>query len=109
MGAKNGTGWQDVVVEMIPQLPRPAGWDARTLRRVKSARQEVLVVGGLMYDNEHLVNGDPSHPNGSQPRRMSLWEIHPITEVYVCTRAACDPENQDEWITLTAWAMQHPH
>jgi len=107
VGAKNSTEWKGVVVEMIPQLARPVGWDAATLRKVRDAKVEVLVVGGLTYDNEHLVNDDASHPNGTQPKRFSLWEIHPITQFYVCPATTCDPANHAEWITLTAWAKAH--
>jgi uncharacterized protein YgiM (DUF1202 family) len=107
VGAKNSTEWKGVVVEMIPQLERPVGWDAATLRKVRDAKAEVLVVGGLTYDNEHLVNDDASHPSGTQPKRFSLWEIHPITEFYVCPAVTCDPANHAEWITLTAWAKSH--
>ncbi|MGH7690287.1 MAG: hypothetical protein ACREN3_11840 [Gemmatimonadaceae bacterium] len=107
VGARNGTEWQGVVVEMIPQLQRPAGWDAATLEQVAQAKLEVLVVGGLTYDNEHLVNDDSTHPNGTQPKRASLWEIHPITGFYVCAAGTCDPATLAEWTTLSAWAAAH--
>lgn len=107
VGPKGGTEWQGVVVEMIPQLQRPAGWDAATLARVEHAKLEVLVLGGLTYDNEHLVNDDSTHPNGTQPKRVSLWEIHPVTGFYVCTAGTCDPAKPSEWTTLSAWAASH--
>lgn len=107
VGARNGTEWQGVVVEMIPQLQRPTGWDVATLERVARAKLEVLVMGGLTYDNEHLVNDDSTHPNGTQPKRVSLWEIHPITGFYVCAAGTCDPSTLAEWMTLSAWAVAH--
>ena len=98
-----------IVVEMIPQLPRPVGWDPRTLNRIHVANLPVLVVGGLTYDNEHLVNQDPKHSKSSQPKRISLWEIHPVTEFYVCTNlSGCDPARYDQWMTLVDWATSHP-
>jgi hypothetical protein len=96
-----------IVAEMIPQLPRPAGWDSITLNRL--AGKQVLVVGGLTYDNEHLVNDNPASPKGTQPKRFSLWEIHPITAFYVCPAGdGYDPAQLGQWMTLTAWKTAHP-
>jgi len=108
IGPQGGTEWQGVVVEMIPQLGHPVGWDSTSIAHVKSHQLAVLVVGGLTYDNEHLVNDDPAHPNGTQPKRISLWEIHPVTEFYVCETEPCDPAQHTAWTTLTAWAKAHP-
>jgi hypothetical protein len=107
VGALSSTEWKGIVVEMIPQLGKPFGWDSVTVAKVKAAKLRVLVVGGLTYDNEHLVNDDSAHPKSGQPKRESLWEIHPITEFYVCDAATCDPANHAEWTTLTAWAKAH--
>jgi hypothetical protein len=104
IGAKNTTEWESVVAEIIPQLDHPVGWDATTLRKLRDQKLQVLVIGGLSYDNEHLVNDDPAHPNGTQPKRISLWEIHPITAFYVCELASCSPGNHSQWTTLTTWA-----
>ena len=104
IGAENSTEWKGVVAEIIPQLGHPVGWDATTLRKLRDQKLQVLVVGGLTYDNEHLVNDDPAHPNGTQPKRISLWEIHPITEFYVCELVSCSPGNHSQWTTLTTWA-----
>ena len=94
---------------MIPQLPRPAGWDTGTLKHLHTLQLPVLVVGGLTYDNQHLVNNDAGNPKHGQPKRMSLWEIHPVTEFYVCVAAnGCDPAVHDQWITLADWANANP-
>jgi len=94
---------------MIPQLPRPNGWDPTTLTRIATGQVPVLVVGGLTYDNEHFVNGDPQHPKSGQPKRMSLWEIQQILEFYICpTAGGCDPALHSQWQTLTAWANANP-
>ncbi len=99
--------YDGIVAEMIPQLPRPAGWDAATLNRL--AGKQVLVVGALTYDNEHLVNDNPATPKSGQPKRFSLWEVHPITAFYVCPAGdGCDPATLGQWMTLTAWAAAHP-
>lgn len=65
-------------------------------------------VGGLTYDNEHLVNADAKQKKPGQPARMSLWEIHPITEFLVCESGTCDPAKHSEWMTLTTWAKNNP-
>ena len=74
---------------------------------MERARLEVLVVGGLLYDNEHLVNDEAHHPKHGQPARLSLWEVHPITAFYVCAQAAtCDPRQPGQWMTLTEWVRE---
>jgi hypothetical protein len=81
-----------IVVEMIPQ-ERPRGWAEQKLRSVARQGLPVLVRGQLFYDNKHLVNSDPDDIKPRQPKRFSLWEIHPITEFYVCISEEnkCDP------------------
>jgi len=59
-----------IVAEMIPQVARPVGWDATTLNRLVG--KQVLVIGGLTYDNEHFVNDNPASPKSGQPQRFSL-------------------------------------
>lgn len=95
---------EGIVVEMIPQLPAQAGWTTSVLNRLHKQQILVMVVGGLTYDNEHRVNDRPTQPIGGQPWRFSLWEIHPVTQVYVCEIASCSPEVLSEWVTLSAWA-----
>ena len=99
--------YDGIVVEMIPQVARPAGWNTSTLNRLVG--KQVLIVGSLSYDNEHFVNDDPTHPKGGQPKRFSLWEIHPIIAFHVCPAGdGCDPAQLAQWQTLTDWANAHP-
>ncbi|HYY58384.1 MAG TPA: SH3 domain-containing protein [Pyrinomonadaceae bacterium] len=95
------TEFQGIVVEMIPQ-DRPEGWTIPKLRRVKQQRRRVMAIGGLFYDNLHVVNSDASDPIPRQPRRFSLWEVHPITRFFVCERTnnACSPGNLSQWTPL---------
>lgn len=79
--------FKGIVVEMIPQ-DRNAGWTLAKLKDIREQGRRVLVVGALFYDNIHTVNDDPNHPLGGQPKRVSLWEVHPITKVFVCTKAS---------------------
>lgn len=78
--------FKGIVVEMIPQ-GRSADWTVAKLRSVRQQGKRVLVVGALFYDNIHMVNDDPNHPIGGQPKRVSLWEVHPITRFFICTKA----------------------
>lgn len=112
----NGNEFAGVVVELIPQLP-VSDWSidvARTnamaaLKRVKKAKLRVLAVGSLTYDNEHRVNAVKTHSIGGQPARVSLWEIHPVLDFYVCPTGVCDPTTPDKkWQRLTDWATAHP-
>lgn len=76
--------------------------------RNRLAGKQVLVIGGLTYDNEHFANDNPAGPK-SGPKRFSLWEIHPITAFFVCPAGdGCDPTQLGQWVTLTAWATAHP-
>jgi len=88
-----------VVVEMIPQR-RPAGWTVPKLKKVGA--RKVLIMGSLFYDNEHVVNANSRKSIGGQPKRFSLWEIHPVKDFFVCMRAnnACNENRLTEWIKL---------
>jgi hypothetical protein len=100
------TEYDGIVAEMIPQLPRPTGWDSTTLNRL--AGKQVLIIGSLTYDNEHYVN-DSAPAKSGQPKRFSLWEVHPITAFYVCPAGdGCDAAQLGQWVTLTDWAKAHP-
>jgi hypothetical protein len=94
---KNASEFEGIVVEMIPQ-DRPANW---TSSEVETLRRKVLLIeGGLFYDNLHFANADASNPLGGQPKRFSLWEIHPVTSVKVCkktTVSQCDPDRASDW------------
>jgi hypothetical protein len=74
---------QSVVAEMTPYT-RHANW---TFSRVNALQgQQVKVVGQLMVDNIHFNKNDDCHfsPPQSGCWRSTVWEIHPITEFYVC-------------------------
>jgi hypothetical protein len=95
------TDFQGIVVEMIPQS-RNSSWTLGKLTQIENNGQLVLVSGALFYDNLHLVNGDAANPRKGQPHRFSLWEIHPIAQVGVCTKSAnsCDPNRPSDWASL---------
>jgi hypothetical protein len=88
-----------IVVEMIPQ-DRPEQWTPGALGKVAKAEQKVMVVGQLFYDSVHRVNKNAKKPIGGQPKRMSLWELHPVTEFYVCTADDCTAGSKKGWTKL---------
>jgi hypothetical protein len=93
---KNASEFEGVVVEMIPQ-DRPAKWSST---KVGGLRGKLLLIeGALFYDNLHFANGDADNPLSGQPKRFSLWEIHPVVSVKVCQKTAsqCDPSRASDW------------
>ncbi len=75
---------QSVVAEMTPYT-RHAKW---TFDRVDALQgQQVKVVGQLMVDNFHFdKKGDCHFPAAlASCWRSTVWEIHPITQFYVCS------------------------
>jgi len=101
VAAAGDTEFQGIVVEMIPQA-RPSAWTIDALKDLQAKSTQVLVEGGLSYDKVHYVSDDPDHPFKDEPNRMSLWEIHPITDFLVCRQDHCDPNRQSDWTALEA-------
>jgi hypothetical protein len=92
------TECEGVVVEPIPQLrAEHPSWATGPLRQLAQQKKLVMFVGPLFWDNEHKVNPDCGHPRTGQPRRMSLWEIHPVTELYVCDSGTCTADDKTGW------------
>jgi hypothetical protein len=96
-----GSEYKGIVVEMIPQQ-RNKKWTTRRLRAIQKAGLMVRVSGQLFFDNHHRVNSDPDHNIGNQPKRMSLWEVHPITAFDVCTKSKCAIDGSG-WQPLAKW------
>jgi hypothetical protein len=73
--SEDASEFEGIVVEMIPQSRR-AKWTSANVRKLRG--KLLLIEGGLFYDNLHFVNGDAANPVPRQPKRFSLWEIHPV-------------------------------
>lgn len=97
----DATEFDGIAVVMIPQW-RPRGWSLDKLVRIAREGHMVLVRGQLFYDSEHRVNDDPEEEVPGQIRRISLWEIHPVTDFYVCLRKGrtCEAQNLKAWERL---------
>ncbi|MFL6248388.1 MAG: SH3 domain-containing protein [Thermoanaerobaculia bacterium] len=96
---------QSIVVEMIPQK-RPESWTTRKLLAATRQAIPVFVSGQLFYDSKHFVNARPGlKGREKQPKRFSLWEIHPIRGFLVCPSRDCDMNNPKSagWTKLAAW------
>ncbi len=91
-----------VVAEMSPHH-RPDAWTAGNVNKVAAARALVRVTGQLFFDSSHepCQNGQPVRSN---PKRIALWEIHPVYKFEVCT-ANCS--GAGKWLPLDQWVKQN--
>jgi hypothetical protein len=84
--------------EMSPHY-RPPDWTPENLLKA-SAGHPVRVQGQLFFDGSHTPCSGTSRP---KPKRASLWEIHPVYSVDVCTQttiAECQSSTA-EWTSLS--------
>jgi hypothetical protein len=96
---KGGNQCDGIVAEMIPHY-RPDSWNPTNLKEIQNAQLLVRVTGSRMFDSAHVpCNGE--NGVGSNPKRRSLWEIHPIYKFEVCTEGACS--NGSGWVDLEVW------
>ena len=67
---------------------------------VKKQGKCLLIRGGLFYDSIHVVNTDPNETG--QPKRFTVWELHPVTAVLVCAKPnnQCDVNTPADWQPL---------
>ena len=91
-----------VTAEITPHY-RPAVWSASNLNQ---AKVPMRFTGQLMFDAEHRPCRDGK---ADGPKRVSVWEIHPVYAVDVCTASAasaCDGANDKVWLPLDQWLQQ---
>jgi hypothetical protein len=88
-----------VVVEMSPHH-RPSSWNISNMQKVAGSGIPVRVTGHLFFDSSHVPceNGQGVRSN---PKRVSLWEVHPIYQLELCTGNCNGTGN---WVSLDAWA-----
>jgi hypothetical protein len=88
--------------EMIPHY-RPGSWTDKSLMTVR--QHPIKVRGPLFYDDSHTPCTGASRPN---PKRVSLWEIHPVYSLQVCRLLDLDQcrssTNASDWIALEDWS-----
>lgn len=91
-----------VVAEMSPHH-RPDAWTHGNVEKVATLKLPVRVTGHLYFDSSHFpCTGGVGAPGN--PKRVSLWEIHPIYKFEVCT-ANCDGA-AGTWLPLDQWAAK---
>lgn len=93
-----------VVVEMTPHYRAKYHSGKWTEPKLKEALgYQVKVVGQLLLDNDHMgADAVCSAPNASSTCwRISPWELHPVTEFYVCgNKKGCDANSITGWTAL---------
>ena len=101
--AKNSDETEGVVVEMIPQNPnrKDDDWNLDKLVSVQQQQLPVKIQGRLFFDSEHKPNTKKTGKAGGNPRRFSLWEIHPLSAFFVCPSASCSKSTG--WKALEDW------
>jgi hypothetical protein len=90
-----------VVVEMSPHH-RPDPWNHANVDKVAKAHALVRVTGQLYFDSSHMPCSG-GQPVRSNPKRVSLWEVHPVYGFEVCI-SDCDGAGQ--WLPLDLWVQQ---
>jgi hypothetical protein len=78
-------------------------WNNDNLDQVIDLERPVRITGQLFFDGSHVPCKD-GEPVGSNPRRLSVWEIHPIYHLDVCkfeTLQKCDPAKATAWQPLS--------
>jgi hypothetical protein len=108
---------KSISAEFIPHA-RPDVWDVSTLNQVSDLERPVRVTGHLFFDGSHepCRNGKPL---GTEPRRISSWEIHPVYTFEVCkfddikkcsatSKAAWQPISNADGIDLSEDDVEEP-
>jgi hypothetical protein len=115
MGLKYGANeCTSVTAEISPHF-RPKAWSPVSKVAPKPAKGAanpapitkfpLRITGQLFFDASH-VPCTGGQPVGSNPKRQSLWEIHPIYAIDVCsqtTLAACSADDDSVWTPLDQW------
>lgn len=83
---------QSITAEVTPRI-RPNGWTLKKVRKLARDRAYVKFVGYLFLDTQHL--------NGKEPKRITHWEIHPVTSFKVCTGSISSCKAGSNWQDLS--------
>ena len=89
-----------VTAEISPHA-RPQAW---TPSNVNKPKVPLRFTGQLFFDAEHRPCNAEGKASGA--KRVSVWEVHPVYSVDVCTAAdpsQCDAGNEKVWTPLHTW------
>jgi len=93
---------QSVTAEMSPHF-RPGKWTPENINSV--GEHLIRITGQLFYDSSHT----PCTPgNRVSPPRASVWEIHPVYAIEVCSSTdinACKSAPDSAWQALDQFAQ----
>jgi len=94
---------KSVTAEMSPHF-RPEEWQA-IVKLSKKLTRPVRITGSLFFDNSHQPCRGDKRPN---PKRISVWEIHPVYQFEICNvkttdLSKCDVNKNDLWVPLEEW------
>lgn len=95
----------DSIIAEVTATHRSPEWTLAKLRMIARDGRLIMMSGQLFYDNKHLVNNDPDAALPEQPARLSLWELHPVTDIMVCTSTTNDCASGDatRWEPLASF------
>jgi hypothetical protein len=100
-GGRDQDECTSITAEMSPHF-RPAAWSEVDLKT--PAVNTVRVTGPLFFDNAHEACTGAARP---APNRSSLWEIHPVYQLKVCTHGTgCDVGKEGDWMPYDAWVKK---
>jgi hypothetical protein len=97
-----------VTAEMSPHF-RPSAWHrlagtgSTKKRETPLAHNPVRITGPLFFDASHVSCQENLDTN---PARVSVWEIHPVYSIDVCSETEisnCPANNESLWTPLTEW------
>lgn len=88
-----------VTAEMSPHF-RPDSWTPSNLNHLTVP---IRVSGQLFFDAAHKPCSDGKVEN---PKRQSVWEIHPVYAVDVCVNKRCDPTRERDWQPLNEFVAK---
>lgn len=93
---------QSIVVEMTPHYRAKyhnGKWTHNLLESIQG--RQVKVIGQLLLDNDHMADADICRQKAAPLScwRLSPWELHPVTEFYVCKSDSCTEDSPD-WVAL---------
>jgi hypothetical protein len=92
-----------ITAEMSPHF-RPESWDSIVGLRLNN--RPVRITGPLFFDGSHTPC---TNEKRASPPRITVWEIHPVYHIDVCTKRGienCDADDDGVWVSLDQWNNQ---
>jgi len=100
--AKSALNREAVIVEMTPQFREQfeSDWTFDHINALVG--RQVKISGQLLIDNEHNIpTQNCGLPDADQSKcwRASAWELHPVTQFWVCPTDSCEI-NGTAWVSV---------